>query len=45
MSPLSLLDHFSALDAPRQRGKVVYPLHEIMLLALSAALAGAEDFI
>ena len=40
-----LLDHFSALRDPRQRGKVVYPLPEIMLLVLCATLAGAEDFV
>ncbi len=45
MSRLSLLDHFSALDDPRQRGRVVYPLPEIMLLVLCATLAGAEDFV
>ena len=41
----SLLDHFSALDDPRQLGKVLYPLPEIMLLVLCATLAGAEDFV
>ena len=41
----SLLDHFSALDDPRQRGKVLYPLPEIMLLILCATLSGAEDFV
>ena len=45
MSRPSLLDHFSALSDPRQRGKVVYPLPEIMLLVLCATLAGAEDFV
>ena len=45
MSGRSLLDHFSTLDDPRQRGKVVYPLPEIMLLVLCATLAGAEDFV
>ena len=45
MARLSLVDHFSALDDPRQRGKVVYPLPEIMLLVLCATLAGADDFV
>jgi predicted transposase YbfD/YdcC len=45
MSRLSLLDHFSALSDPRQRGKVLYPLCEIMLLVLCGTLAGAEDFV
>lgn len=45
MAAVSLLDHFSALDDPRQPGKVLYPLPEIMLLVLCATLAGAEDFV
>ena len=34
MTRLSLPDHFSALADPRQHGKVLYPLPEIMLLIL-----------
>jgi hypothetical protein len=30
----SLLRHFAALKDPRQRGKVLYPLPEILLLIL-----------
>ena len=30
---------------PRQRGKVMYPLDEVLLLALLAVLAGAETFV
>jgi hypothetical protein len=45
MSGAALLDHFSALDDPRQAGKVLYPLPEVMLLVLCATLAGAEDFV
>jgi predicted transposase YbfD/YdcC len=41
----SLLDQFSALDDPRQAGKVLYPLPEIILLLLCATLAGADDFV
>ncbi len=41
----SLLDHFSALDDPRQLGKVRYPLPEIMLLIRCATLSGAGDFV
>ncbi len=41
----SLIEHFSALDDPRQAWKVIYPLPEIMLLVLCATLAGAEDFV
>ena len=39
----SLLDHFAALEDPRQTAKVLYPLPEILLLLLSATLAGADD--
>lgn len=45
MSGKALLDHFSALEDPRQSWKVVYPLREIMLLVLCATLAAAEDFV
>src|SRR4051812_13566502 len=46
----SLLDHFSALRDPRQGGKVLYLLPEILLpeillLVLWATLAGANDFV
>ena len=41
----SLIEHFSALQDPRQVWKVIYPLPEIMLLVLCATLAGAEDFV
>jgi hypothetical protein len=42
---VSLLDHFAALSDPRQRTKVLYPLPEILLLVLSATIAGADDFV
>ena len=38
------LDHFDSLADPRQQGKVLYPLGEVLLLALLATLAGAEGF-
>ena len=41
----ALLDHFSALEDPRQAAKVLYPLPEIVLLLLCATLAGADDFV
>ena len=41
----SLLDHFSALEDPRQGWRVVYPLPEIMLVVLCATLSGMEDFV
>jgi hypothetical protein len=42
---VSLLDHFTGLSDPRQNAKVLYPLPEILLLVLSATIAGADDFV
>ena len=41
----SILAHFSSLEDPRQPAKILYPLMEILLLALAAAIAGADDFV
>ena len=41
----SILTHFAALKDPRQCAKVLYPLTEILLLALAATVAGADDFV
>ena len=38
------LEHFAELKDPRQPGKVVYTLSEVLLLCLLAVLAGAETF-
>src|ERR1700740_482894 len=39
------LEYFKDLADPRQRGKVIYPLGEVLLLCLLAVLAGAETFV
>ncbi len=39
------LDHFEDLADPRQRGKVVYPLDEVLLPCLLAVLAGADSIV
>ena len=39
------LNHFKDLPDPRQLGKVIYPLDEVLLLCLLAVLAGAEAFV
>lgn len=39
------LKHFEGLPDVRQRGKVRYPLTEVLLLCLLAVLAGAETFV
>ena len=36
------LRHFEDLPDPRRRGKVIYPLDEVLLLCLLAVLTGAE---
>jgi len=41
----SLLERFATLEDPRQTAKVLYPLPEILLLLLSATLAGADDCV
>ena len=41
----SILDHFSALEDPRQHWRVIYPLPEILLLVLCATLCGMDDFV
>jgi len=38
------LHHFKDMRDPRQRGKVIYPLDEVLLLCLLAVLGGAEAF-
>ena len=45
MSSRNLLDHFSALEDPRQSWKTVYPLDEILLIVLAGVMAGADDFV
>ena len=42
---LVFLSFFADLPDPRQAGKVIYPLQEVLLLCLLAVLAGAENFV
>ncbi len=42
---LDFLKHFSELEDPRQRAKVLYPLDEVLLLTLCAVLSGAEGWV
>src|SRR3982750_4567436 len=41
----TVLDFFNTVEDPRQRGKVVYRLDEIMLIVLAGCLAGADNFV
>ena len=43
--PLSFQSFVSSLEDPRQQSKVVYPLHEILLLCLCGTLSGCESFV
>ena len=42
---IGFLKYFNEMTDPRQCGKVLYPLDEILLLCLLAVLAGAETFV
>src|ERR1700674_4467019 len=39
-----LLKHFSRLDAAGEPGRVLYPLHEVLLLVTCATIASCDDF-
>ncbi len=39
-----LTDSFSDLHDPRESGKVIYPLTDILVIAVCAAIAGAESY-
>jgi len=39
-----LADRFSDLSDPREDGKVIYPLTDILVIAVCAAIAGAESY-
>jgi hypothetical protein len=43
--PVVFLNRFKDLPDPRQPGKVIYPLAEVLLLCLLAVLGGAETFV
>lgn len=42
---VEFLEHFEDLDDPRQRGKVLYPLDEILLLVLLGVMASCESWV
>lgn len=42
---IDFLEHFEALEDPRQQAKVVYPLDEILFLSLCAVLSGADSWV
>ncbi|MCL1160087.1 transposase family protein, partial [Shewanella inventionis] len=44
MSQLQLFKYFSNIDDPRQQGKVVHKLFDILFLTLSAVIAGCQGW-
>lgn len=42
---VDFLESFESLDDPRQRGKVLYPLDEVLLLVLLGVIAGCESWV
>jgi predicted transposase YbfD/YdcC len=42
---VDFLEHFRALEDPRQPAKVLYPLDEVLLLCLLGVLAGCESWV
>ena len=40
----AFLTHFQAVEDPRQQGKVLYPLEEILLLVLCGVISGADGW-
>ena len=40
----AFLTHFQAVEDPRQDGKVLYPLEEILLLVLCGVISGADGW-
>jgi len=42
---IAVLDFFAGLTEPRQLGKILYPLKEILLLTLCAVVCGADSFV
>ncbi len=42
---VDFLEHFDALEDPRQLAKVLYPLDEVLLLILLGVLAGCESWV
>ena len=40
----NLLDHFAVIEDPREQWRVAHPLPEVLLLVVSASVAGCDDF-
>ena len=42
---LDFLTHFQAIEDPRQEGKILYPLEEILLLVLCGVISGGDGWV
>ena len=42
---ISIIDYFNDMPDPRQQGKVLYPLAEIILTSLCAIICGADSYV
>ena len=42
---LDFLTHFQAVEDPRQKGKILYPLKEILLLVLCGVISGGDGWV
>ncbi len=42
---IDFLTYFETMDDPRQQAKLLYPLQEVLLLALCAVLSGAQSWV
>jgi predicted transposase YbfD/YdcC len=42
---IAIIEHFEDMPDPRQQGKVLYPLAEIVLTSLCAIICGAESYV
>lgn len=45
LNSVAALDFFEDLSEPRQPGKILYPLKEILLVTLCAVIGGADSFV
>jgi predicted transposase YbfD/YdcC len=45
MSKVPLIDHFAQIEDPRRSRNTLYPIEELLLLAICAVLSGADTFV
>jgi predicted transposase YbfD/YdcC len=45
MPEVPLIDHFAQIEDPRRSRNTLYPIEEILLLAICAVLSGADTFV